>query len=62
MYSRTTFVAAAVACVGMVAGAAAAQEVSKPDVAGVRNFARLETTVACAGARRRPATSCPHRR
>lgn len=27
-----------------------AQEVTKPDVAGVRNFARLETTVACAGA------------
>ncbi|HEY7498862.1 MAG TPA: sulfur transferase domain-containing protein [Vicinamibacterales bacterium] len=26
------------------------QEVTKPDVAGVRNFARLETTVACAGA------------
>jgi uncharacterized protein (TIGR01244 family) len=29
---------------------AAAQTVTKPDVAGVRNFARLETTVACAGA------------
>jgi uncharacterized protein (TIGR01244 family) len=27
-----------------------AQEVTKPEVAGVRNFARLETTVACAGA------------
>ncbi len=26
------------------------QEVTKPEVAGVRNFARLETTVACAGA------------
>jgi uncharacterized protein (TIGR01244 family) len=50
MYSRTTFVAAAVACVGMAAGAAAAQEVTKPEVASVRNFARLETTVACAGA------------
>jgi uncharacterized protein (TIGR01244 family) len=34
-------------------GAAApafAQQVTKPEVAGVRNFARLETTVACAGA------------
>ena len=29
---------------------AAAQTVTKPEVAGVRNFARLETTVACAGA------------
>lgn len=27
-----------------------AQEVTKPPVEGVRNFARLETTVACAGA------------
>jgi len=27
-----------------------AQEVTKPDVPGSRNFARLETTVACAGA------------
>lgn len=31
-------------------GVAAAQEVTKPTVAGSRNFARLETTVACAGA------------
>ena len=28
----------------------AAQEVTKPPIEGVRNFARLETTVACAGA------------
>lgn len=32
------------------AAAVAAQTVTKPEVAGVRNFARLETTVACAGA------------
>jgi hypothetical protein len=32
------------------------QEVTKPQVDGVRNFARLETTVACAGA-----TSALHR-
>jgi uncharacterized protein (TIGR01244 family) len=32
------------------AGAASAQEVTKPVVQGARNFARLETTVACAGA------------
>jgi uncharacterized protein (TIGR01244 family) len=36
----------------LVAGAAVAgaQQVSKEEVAGIRNFARLETTVACAGA------------
>ena len=34
----------------MTAGMAVAQEVTKDQVAGVRNFARLETTVACAGA------------
>jgi uncharacterized protein (TIGR01244 family) len=32
------------------ASATFAQQVTKPEVAGVRNFARLETTVACAGA------------
>ena len=31
-------------------GVTAAQEVTRPTVAGSRNFARLETTVACAGA------------
>ena len=34
----------------LAAAAAFAQDVTKPEVAGVRNFARLETTVACAGA------------
>lgn len=34
----------------MAAGMAVAQEVTKDPIAGVRNFARLETTVACAGA------------
>jgi uncharacterized protein (TIGR01244 family) len=34
----------------VLAGPVLAQEVSKPEVAGVRNFARLQTTVACAGA------------
>jgi uncharacterized protein (TIGR01244 family) len=29
---------------------ASAQQVTKPELPGVRNFARLETTVACAGA------------
>ena len=39
-----------VAVMGLVVATLAAQEVTKPEVAGVRNFARLETTVACAGA------------
>jgi uncharacterized protein (TIGR01244 family) len=34
----------------LVANIAFAQQVTKPEVAGIRNFARLETTVACAGA------------
>ena len=38
-----------VAVVGVLTIAASAQ-VTRPEVAGVRNFARLETTVACAGA------------
>jgi uncharacterized protein (TIGR01244 family) len=44
---RVTAIAIATIC---LAGPALAQEVTKPDVAGVRNFARLQTTVACAGA------------
>jgi uncharacterized protein (TIGR01244 family) len=47
MSMRTGIVA--LAC-GLVAAAAYAQDVTKPEVPGVRNFARLETTVACAGA------------
>jgi protein tyrosine phosphatase (PTP) superfamily phosphohydrolase (DUF442 family) len=35
--------------VGLMAGAAGAQVV-KQDVPGIRNFAKVETTVACAGA------------
>jgi uncharacterized protein (TIGR01244 family) len=38
------------AVMGLAVATLAAQEVTKPEVAGVRNFARLETTVACAGA------------
>ena len=33
-----------------VQGAAQAQQVTKPVVAGVTNFAKLDTTIACAGA------------
>lgn len=39
----------ALLAVGMLARPVIAQ-VTKPEVAGIRNFARLETTVACAGA------------
>lgn len=35
---------------GFTAPAALAQQISKEPVAGIRNLARLETTVACAGA------------
>ncbi len=34
----------------LIAPADAAQQVTKPEVDGIRNLARLETTVACAGA------------
>jgi uncharacterized protein (TIGR01244 family) len=37
-------------CASLAASTAVAQEVTKPEIPGVRNFARLETTVACAGA------------
>ena len=47
MLTRTAGIAATLLCLG---GAATAQEVTKDPVNGVRNFARLETTVACAGA------------
>ncbi len=43
-------IAGLVLCSSLVASATFAQEVTKPEVPGVRNFARLETTVACAGA------------
>ena len=47
MLKRTTVIAASVLWLG---AAATAQEVTKDPVTGVRNFARLATTVACAGA------------
>jgi uncharacterized protein (TIGR01244 family) len=42
--------ATALAMIVCVTGSVLAQEVTKESVPGVRNFARLETTVACAGA------------
>ena len=44
------FFAALVAAVSLCAGSALAQQVTKENVPGIRNLARLETTVACAGA------------
>lgn len=41
---------AATAAIALATGSLAAQEVTKPTIAGSRNVARLETTVACAGA------------
>ena len=45
-----TRIAGSIVCLCLSAGVAFAQQVTKEDVPGVRNFARLETTVACAGA------------
>lgn len=46
---KITRIAVATAVV-LSAGVALAQQVTRPEVPGVRNYARLETTVACAGA------------
>ena len=42
--------AGALAAVGLCATSGAAQQVTKPSVPGITNLARLETTIACAGA------------
>ena len=44
------FVAALVATFSLYGGSSLAQQVTKENVPGIRNLARLETTVACAGA------------
>ncbi len=46
---RVQIAAAALLAVVLGAGGALAQGVTKQDVDGIRNFARLETTVACGG-------------
>lgn len=46
----SSVVAGLVGAACVCAGAALAQQVNKEPVAGIRNLARLETTVACAGA------------
>ena len=50
MRTGKALTATVVALVGLMTCSVAAQDVTKPTVAGSRNFARLETTVACAGA------------
>jgi uncharacterized protein (TIGR01244 family) len=50
MPSLTLPRASALALAVLSAALAAAQEVSRPSVPGIRNLARLETTIACAGA------------
>lgn len=44
------FGAASVAFVGLLTGPALGQEVIREEVEGIRNFARVGTTIACAGA------------
>lgn len=46
----SSFIVALGAAVSLSGGAVLSQEVTKEVVPGVRNFARLQTTVACAGA------------
>jgi uncharacterized protein (TIGR01244 family) len=50
MAIRMSIVFGAVACAFLNSQPASAQQVTKASVPGVTNFARLETTVACAGA------------
>lgn len=51
MHARSLIVISGLAvAVGLSAGSAVAQQVTKETVPGIRNLARLETTVACAGA------------
>ena len=47
---RTSLVATLLTSLSLAVTLVAAQQVTKPTVQGVTNFARLETTVACAGA------------
>ncbi len=47
---RTQIIGAALGLALLVAGSAAAQQVTKATVPGVTNFVKLESTIACAGA------------
>ena len=50
MRSKLSLAIGSLLLAGITASAALAQQVSKEPVEGIRNLARLETTVACAGA------------
>jgi len=50
VFMRTYILPAFVMCLALLVSAADAQQVTKESVPGIRNLARLETTVACAGA------------
>jgi uncharacterized protein (TIGR01244 family) len=50
MRTYISVAAGVLAIVGLCATSGAAQQVSKPSVPGIKNLARLETTIACAGA------------
>jgi len=50
MHARSIVTATIVAAMSVSVGSAAAQQITTETVAGVNNFRRLETTVACAGA------------
>jgi uncharacterized protein (TIGR01244 family) len=50
MTSNLSFASVALVWALMTSSSVLAQQVTKPSVPGVTNFARLETTVACAGA------------
>ena len=50
MRTYISIAAGVLAIVGLCATSGAAQQVSKPSVPGIKNLARLETTIACAGA------------
>ncbi len=50
MQLRSLIVTSLLASSALVAMPASAQQVTKPSVPGIRNLARLETTIACAGA------------
>ena len=50
MRMLSSFVGVLLVGVSLIAGPAEAQQVTKEQVPGITNFARVETTVACAGA------------
>ena len=47
---RSLFVSATLFSVGVALASTAGQQVTKEDIPGITNFARVETTVACGGA------------